>query len=114
LAWREQAKAAQARILARLEIDQETKHTLCVFRTLSGRNMNMALLKIAVMVQSWKLLCPHDKLQLLNSKVGRAKEVGVYAIQDFWQDKVSRPEDSFMYENTGDWRPPMTWTYYFI
>ena len=87
-----------------------------VFSKLSGRNMNMALQKIVVMVQSWKLLCPHphDKLQLLNSKVGRAKEVGVYASQDFWLDKVSRPEDSFMYENTGDWRPPMTWTYYFI
>ena len=67
----------------------------------------MALQKIVVMVQSWKLLCPHphDKLQLLNSKVGRAKEVGVYASQDFWLDKVSRPEDSFMYENTGDWTP---------
>jgi hypothetical protein len=61
-----------------------------------------------------ELLCPHDKLQLLNSKVGRAKEVGVYASQDFWLDKVSRTEDSFMYENTGDWRPPRTWTYYFI
>jgi hypothetical protein len=29
LTWWEQAKVAQARILARLEISQETKHTLC-------------------------------------------------------------------------------------
>jgi hypothetical protein len=37
--------------------------------------MNMSLLKIVVMVQSWKLLCTQDKLQFFNSKLEELKRL---------------------------------------
>ena len=71
----------------------------------------MSLLKIVVMVQSWKLLCTQDKLQFFNSKLEELKRLASMPARNFWLDKVSRLEESFTYENTGDWQPQRRWTY---